>query len=396
MLFLDGIVDLFNSLANRRNATQNNRIAGTMRIPFSELNDIYKTGIGNKIVRIKAGYATKSDAIIFESDESKEFYISNLQKYVKEAFVWCLVFGRGVIVINDGSDLSMPLKGVLDKDKVKFDVFSGDMVSVVSYQHDLSKADYFKPEYYNINGFDFHHSRVIDFTYLKATQNDRAKYNFGGISEFELIYNQIINDGVVERASASILEKNSSFFYKIKGFKQALQNKQEESIVKFYGISEDQRGIHGAGLIDIDDDVVSVSQSLTNLKDTDDISLRRLALVTGIPLPMLVGENVKGLNSSGQQEKTTFNEMIEILQQDYLLGGLRELFDKIGLGLISFRDNQNVTPLEKIEYENKAIDNALKLYDLGYDITTYLTDRGVDIKARDDFSVEFGEEDGEV
>jgi hypothetical protein len=49
------------------------------------------------------------------------------------------------------------------------------------------------------------------------------------------------------------------------------------------------------------------------LKDTDDISLRRIAMVSGVPLPMLIGENVKGLNSSGTQEKTSFNEMIELL-----------------------------------------------------------------------------------
>jgi phage-related protein (TIGR01555 family) len=311
-----------------------------------------------------------------------------LEAKLKKAFKWSLVFGRGIIVINDGTDLSLPLEDVI-RDNVKFDVFSGDMVSVTSYEMDLSGTRYLQPEFYNVRGYNFHYSRVIDLTYVEVTDQDAPTYNYGGLSEYELIYNQIVNDGIVERASASILEKNSSLFYKIKGFKTALENKQESNLVKFYQMAEDRRSIYGAGLIDADDDVMNVSQSLTNLKEADDISLRRIALVTGIPLPMLVGESVGGLNSAGTQEKTSFNEMIELLQQDYLVAPLNALFGKLGMSTISFKDNQNVTPLEKVEYETKVIDNAVKLNDMGYDAETYMKEHGVQGKSKDDFTSEF-------
>ena len=389
--FFDGIISLYNSIANKRNATLNNIVA-TNKVTFQELNEIYKTGLGNKIVRIKNGYALKSDAMNFANETEKDFYLERLQDKIKEAFQWCLVFGRGIIVINDGGDLSLPLEKTANKDKVKLEVFSGDMVSVVSYETDLMSERYFKPIYYNVRGYNFHYSRVIDLTYVKPIEIELPKYNFGGISEFELIYNQIVNDGIVERSSASILEKNSSLFYKVKDFKQALQSKQEDNIVKFYSIAEDRRSIYGAGLLDGEDDVVSISQSLTNLRDADDISLRRVAMVTGIPLPMLIGENVKGLNSAGQQEKTAFNEMIELLQQHYLITPINVLLTKLGMQTITFKENQNVTPLEKIEYESKAIDNAMKLYELGYSIDEYLAEKGINLNHRDNFESEFPEE----
>ncbi len=385
--YWDGISSLFNTLANKRSAAASN-VVTSVSITDAQLNEVYKTGIGNKIVSIKAGYALKSSAINFSSQEDKTFYLSKLEAHIKEAFVWSLAFGRGIIVINDGGDLSEPLEDV-NKDDVKFDVFSGDMVSVTQYDMDLLSKRYLKPYYYNVRGYNFHHSRVIDITYVKPTQEDMPSYNYGGISEFELIYNQLINDGVVERASASIIEKNSSLFYKIKGFKSALERKQEDNIVKFYGMVEDRRSIYGAGLLDSEDEVLNVTQSLTNLKDADDISLRRVAMVSGIPLPMLIGENVKGLNASGTQEKTSFNEMIELLQQDYLVTKMNHLFGKLGMSAISFKENQNTTPLEKIEYETKAIDNAAKLYDMGYDAESYLKEKGVTAKSRDEFESEF-------
>ena len=387
MKWFDGIVDLYNSLANNRNATSNNIISSN-RVDDGQLNEIYKTGLGNKIVRVKAGYALKSNALNFSSVEDKTFYLAKLEAKVKKAFKWSLVFGRGIIVINDGTDLSLPLEDVI-RGNVKFDVFSGDMISVTSYEMDLSGSRYLQPEFYNVRGYNFHYSRVIDLTYVEVTDQDAPTYNYGGLSEYELIYNQIVNDGIVERASASILEKNSSLFYKIKGFKTALENKQESNLVKFYKMAEDRRSIHGAGLIDSEDDVVNVSQSLTNLKEADDISLRRIALVTGIPLPMLVGESVGGLNSAGTQEKTSFNEMIELLQQDYLVAPLNALFGKLGMSTVSFKDNQNVTPLEKVEYETKVIDNAVKLNDMGYDAETYMKEHGVQGKSKDDFTSEF-------
>jgi hypothetical protein len=247
-----------------------------------------------------------------------------------------------------------------------------------------------KPEYYSVNGVQFHPSRVVDFTYEKPTELELPSYGYGGVSEFELVYGQIINDGIVERSAVAMIEKASSFFYKIKGFKEILQSGKEGTMLKFYNATENARSVMGAGLIDAEDDIKVVNQTLTDIDKVDQITLRRLAMVTGIPLAILIGENVKGLNSTGDTEKQVFNEMIETFQGDYLIDPMNELMTKLGKGEVEFIENQNQTPIERLDYETKAIDNASKLSLMGEDHAKYLEERGVIEK--EDFGGFFSDE----
>lgn len=374
MRFLDGLKNLLSSLVNNRSASAANEVV-SYRVPDTELRSIFRTGLGNKIIRIKNGYALK-EALKFEDSNEKSFYEKRLRGSVKKAGAFMLGFGRGLVLINEiGSDLSTPVTGELGR--YKLDVFSGDMVTAQEVPLDLSDFRYNQPKFYNVKGKNFHHSRVVDFRYVEPPELDLPHYRYGGVPEFELIYNQIVNDGVVERASASIIDKNSTIFYKIKGFKDALNAKQESDILRFYSLTEKARSIFGAGLIDADDDIVNIEQKLSNLDSADQITLRRLAMVTGIPLAILVGESVRGLNSTGETEKQIFNELIEVLQQDYYFDPINELMLKLGKQPVEFSDAQNITPTEKIEYDGKAIENALKLSQMGEDFNAYLVGRGV-------------------
>lgn len=386
--FKDGLKSLLSSLVNTRSAANANTITAQV-VDQVELRAIYRSGLGNKIIRVKNGYALKDD-LIFADPAEKVFYQTRLAKSVKKAGGFMLGFGRGVIVINErGADLATPQIGELGP--YKLDVFSGDMVTANGVSIDLTDVRYQKPQFYNIRDRQFHHSRVIDFRYVEPPEFDLPLYQWGGIPEFELIYNQMVNDGVVERASASIIEKSSTLFYKIKGFKNALQNKQEADLKNFFSLTEQSRSIYGAGLIDSEDDVINIDQKLNNLDGVDQITLRRLAMVTGIPLSILIGENVKGLNSTGTVEKQVFNEMIETLQQDFYLDPVNELLEKLDRQPITFSGSQNITPIEKIEYEGKAIINAKALWEMGQDPNKYLEDHGVIEK--DDFAEMFSPDD---
>lgn len=369
--FSDGIKNIYNDLANTRSASAQNRIIST-RIGYDELNAIYKLGIGSKIIRIKAGYSLRN-TLQFSSIKEAEYYKANLEKNVKRATGFMLAFGRGIIVLyNKNDDLSYPITKDFDPKKVKMKVFSGDMVTAVSPSMDLMDDRYFKPEYYSVRGKQFHYSRVIDFSYYEPVEKDKPQYQYGGISEFELIYNQIVSDSIVERATPTILEKNSSLIYKVFGFKEAMQDGREADMVSYFRLVENARSIYGAGLLDAEDTVESIDQTLTNLKEADEITLRRLAMVTSIPVSVLVGENVRGLNSTGKEEATFFQNMIEALQSDYIEDPLNQLFARLGMKPVSFKENQGRSPEARIEYEAKAIDNALKLYTMGEDYSKYL------------------------
>ena len=181
--FFDGLKNLLSTLPNTRNATASNQIVSTWLDP-STLRHIYKTGLGNKIIRVKSGYALKND-MYFSDEQDKAFYNKKLAKHVKLATTFMLAFGRGIILINEsGKDLSLPMTG--KPDVYKLDVFSGDMVTAQGASIDLSDKRYMKPKYYNVRGANFHHSRVIDFKHVAPPELESPQYQYGGISEFEL------------------------------------------------------------------------------------------------------------------------------------------------------------------------------------------------------------------
>lgn len=369
--FADGIQSLTSSLVNSRQIA-NTREIKSKRIPYQLLNQCYKTGVGGRIITIKANTALK-DPMKFEDESYQKIYNKHLSKVVMIATEWMLTFGRGIVVIIEkNKTLDEPLVGKASLENTRFQVFDGSLVSVTSYETDLMSERYNKPEYFQVRGYNIHHSRVVDFKYIEPTEEDSSLYNWGGISEFERIYEQLLNDSTIETASANIIEKNSTIFYRIDGFKQALQMKKEDDIVRFFGAVEDARSMYGAGIIDKNDEIVEVSQSLGNLDKVDEISLRRLTMVTGIPMAYLVGENVQGLNSSGTTETSAFKATIENLQERFIIGRVNELTEKIGLGCVEFDRAEALTPFEQAEFDSKILDNAKKLYDMAEDYVSYL------------------------
>lgn len=369
--FRDGMTNIVNGLANLRSAVATNVITST-RLDDSQLRAIFKTGLGAKIISIKTGYAL-NDTLQFADEKDEKLYRARLQRAVKKASKFMLGFGRGIILLNEkGADLSKALTEKLDPAKVKLDVFSGDMVTPMDVSIDLSDVRYQKPKAYSVRGKSFHWSRVIDFTYYAPPELDMPTYRYGGISEFEMIHTQLINDGIVERASGTILEKNSTLFHKIKGFADAVRCGDDDYLISYYAKLAEIRGIYGDGLIDGEDDVISIAQTLTNLDAVDNITIRRLALVTSIPVPMMVGESVQGLNSTGSQERQSFQDMVENLQFDYLEDPIKELCGHFGIDEVCFKENQGGTATERMDFETKVIDNAVKLEALGEDYREYL------------------------
>lgn len=390
--FLDGLLSLTRSLTNTRNASATNRIQSS-RVDYEELRAIYKTGVGSKIIRLKSGIAL-DDTLQFDTIADKEFYDQRLQKHVKNLSKFMLSFGRAIFVVHEsGADLSQPIKTIGDITKVNYHVFSGDMVYVQSVNFDLSSVNYFKPTMFSVRGASIHPSRVVDFKYVEPVEHDAPEYFYGGISEFELIRNELVADGVLQRAVPSILEKSSTPFYKVQGFKELLADNRESEVVSYFASVESLRSIYGAGIIDMEDDITTLTQSLSNLAESDNITLRRLAMVTGLPLSWLIGEAAKGLNSTGEGERQVLIQTIATLQSDYLLEPINRIMRLHGMGPVTFKDNQGETQSEKMDYQTKAIANAQILWAMGEDYGSYLKEH--DVIKKDDFDSFFESVEGE-
>jgi hypothetical protein len=377
--FLDGVANVVNALVNRRNPQLQNELYSGGALTDSAKREAFKQGVHNKALRLKTGHALKN-TIKFDSTADREFYDDRLAYHVKKATMGMLAFGRGVIVIHapgQGDDVSKPLPTNIDPSRLKFDSFYGDMVHVQGVDVDLSSVHYFRPKYYNIRGQAFHRSRVIDFRYVEPSEMDLPSYRYGGISETELVYQQLVNDGIAERAAVTMLEKASTFIYKLTGFKDAMRAKQDAEVTRWFERMESLRNVFGAAVIDAEDEATAVNQQLSNLPETLEMSLRRLAMVYGIPLPWLVGENVKGMNAVGENERQIFQDMIEALQSEYLLRPLSQLAAICQLGRVSFHENQGETPTARAQYDKVVVEVAFSLYQMGEDHSKYLEQKGV-------------------
>jgi hypothetical protein len=378
MRFQDGLKNIVNALVNIRRATAQNEYASEL-VKDTELRAIYKSALGSKIVRLKSGYALK-DTLQFDTDNERELFDKFLLPHVKSAIQYMIGFGRGLVVIYEpNADLSTPASTSTKYNPKlhRLKVFSGDMVTVPQACMDLGNPDYYKPLMYTVRGHNFHPSRVIDFSYYKPVETEAPQYRYGGVSEFELCYPQIINDGIIERSIGAIMDKSSRKYIKVKGFKELLAADQADSLIAFFQNLESSASILGASIIDSEDDIAVHNQTISNLGDANMIGLQRLALGTGIPLPMLVGENVKGLNSSGDTERKAFQDTIESFQNDYVLAGVQSLASKFGLVPPTFKENQGGTPQEAVSYEEKALQNAIAMRELGLDYEKYLEEKGV-------------------
>ncbi|AGH07356.1 hypothetical protein VPGG_00039 [Vibrio phage VBM1] len=376
MKFFDGVKDVLSGLINSRNSMARSQVSHRY-LSDEEMRVMYKAGLMSKIIRLKAGYAL-NDTLKFESTQDQEIYKKRLAKHVKNATKFMLGFGRGVIIVfKNGDDLSQPLERGVNPKLLKIRVFSGDIAKGNNPNNDLRNERYYKPKNYTIKGHTVHWTRVVDFTYYLPAESELPNYHYGGMSESELIYEQFINDSIVQRASGSIIEKASTFVYKIKGYKQLIQSKKEQDVIQYVSTCEDGRSIYGGLITDADDMVETLTQSLTDLDKVDNVTLRRIAMVTGLGMTVLIGEQASGLNASGEKERQGFQDTIENLQSDYLEEPLNRLAEIFQLGFIEFKENQGQSANERVEYDKKAVDVAKILWELGEDYGAYLKDKDV-------------------
>ena len=385
-IFFDSIKSFYSNLTNKRNPLYGNTPSSRL-LDNRTLNEIYKLGIGNKIARIK-GHSPLKNSIEFSSKDDEEFFNRKLRNIVLDASMWMVAFGRSIIVVFHPSekDLSQRLKSNLNKSEFQYRVFDRTEVSAISYEPDLLNERYDKPNIYSVGKYQFHYSRVVDFTYIRPIHDDLPTYDYGGIPEYELIYNQIITDGIVERSSAAILEKSSTFIYKVNELKNILTSKQQDVVLEYFRMVEEVRSIYGAVMLDKEDEPMVMQQQLSNLKEINDNSLRRLSMVTSIPIAVLVGENVQGMNANGEKEMDMMQETKENIQQSYLIEPLNKLMLISGRGPIKFKENQGDTPQKRIDLETKTIANAKVLNEIGEDYNKYLVEKGIlEKKPIDDF-----------
>lgn len=373
----DSLTNTLSELQNSRNAISNHRQERTGR-DLAELSALFSSnGLCRRIVDIKAGYAL-SDSIKFTLVESAQSYNSELASKVLECARYMVAFGRGAIALTrDGENLAEPFDSE-GEGKLTATVFAGNEIfTTAENQTHPSLPRYRQPTAYQMGGVHFHYSRVVDFTWVKPSPIDLPIYNYGGMSEFEICRDELILNGIITTALGNIVGQMSTFVRKIDGFHDALRAGQKDAIINAMSVSEVNRGLTGSLLIDGKDDVLAVSQTLTGLSEVDQSALRRLSMVTGIIMPLLIGENVKGLNATGDNERQLHNVMVSAIRNNHLKGPLTQLFKAFRMGDWAFSDDGSESEFQRADRHAKIIANAAALENMGLDGSQLIYDSGI-------------------
>ena len=377
--FKDGLTSLNNTL-QRRSAMSTNKITST-RLTTTDLNEIYKNGIGNRIVSIKSNTALK-EGFIFDDETKEDVFNDKVLPAIATAMTYQLAFGRGVIIIIEkNKPLTAPLSKNIDinDSDVWLKTFSAADITATNPNLNLNAINYNQAQNYFARGNSVHISRVIDFTYIEPIDIDKGTYQYGGISEFELIYEQLVNDGIVQRASANILERSSIPYTKKNGYNDLLNSKNEAPLLKYFSALEETKNILGMMIIDSADEVGVMTQALSGLSDADNIATSRISLVTGIPALVLLGKSPSGLGNGKDGELELFYTTISNYFKKYCFSDITMLCKKLNIGRVTPKKPKEMSAKEEVDFETIAIDNAIKMRDLGEDYQAYLKSKGIEL-----------------
>ncbi|MDR0579773.1 MAG: DUF1073 domain-containing protein [Campylobacteraceae bacterium] len=384
----DGLLNLYNATYNRRVAANQFIISSSERLMPQEAKDYYKTGVGNKIVR-KLTNSVYKNGFVFDNKEQEKIFFKKVFPDIRKATYSMFAYGRGVVVIvENGKRLDEPLGEVnIMNDSVVIRSFDATVVQPlakddrsVDVENNIFALDYLRPNKYQINNVLVDKSRVIDFTYVAPPDIELPLYQYGGISLFELIKDEIKNILLGRDGVGSAIHRSSIPVFAVEGLMDEALRGKEQVILKMIEDIMDKATFLNAIAVDKEGVVPStLSQTFTGIKDATDFLFRMVSFVTDIPLSELIGENVRGLNATGDNEVTSWNEGKENIQQNYLINPINRLNVKLGIEQIEFKSPEQIKLKERAEIDAIVLDNAAKMEMLGINPKLYLKGKGFDV-----------------
>jgi phage-related protein (TIGR01555 family) len=383
--FLDGIHNIYNQAYNRRVASNQNIIISDARLMPQVAKDYYKTGVGGKIVR-KLTNSVYRNGFIFDNKEHEKIFRKNIFPQLRKATNSMFGYGRGVLVIiENGKHPREPFNGVnLLKDKnVTIRAFDATITNIINSGKDddvdmnLFSIDFLRPKFYQISNVQVHHSRVIDLTYVAPPDIELQVYEYGGISLFELIQREMKHLLLAGDGVGASIGRSSIPVFKIQNYMSDLAAGKEKFINQMMSDIMDKATYLNGLLIDKEGmEADTLNQTFAGIKEATEFLLRMVSFVTDIPISELVGESVRGLNSTGDNEMSVWNESKANIQETYLIHKINRLMDKLGLEEIEFTKPEQLKAEEKVRIDSGVLDNANKMIELGLDPTTYLKENG--------------------
>lgn len=298
---------------------------------YAALQDISQNGL------IRACIETVADDLVREFGTATgteeqvnrlnvELYKFGIQKVLHQVAEYVGYYGGCMVYIDTGVDYAgrqLPLNisdnsKELGKDKlVGFTVVDPINVYPAQYNsNDPLARDYYKPEFWFVQGRKVHASRMLRFVANEVPILLKPVYNFFGIPQAQILWDYVMHFGQCRKATADMATKYSMTVFKTSMADTLFNAGSSSQIDKRINLMARYKNNNAIIAIDkTDEDIVNVSSSLSGLTDIGRQALEFLASINRTPAVKLLGISPSGFNATGESDIRNYYDHIKSQQQ---------------------------------------------------------------------------------
>ena len=318
----------------------------------------------------------------------------NFYETLKAAVKSSFIFG-GCLLYLDYGDKNY-LESQLDFEKIDKTKFKGFKLidpiqcgAIDVNTTDPTAKDYMNPTRWYINGLGtVHKSRLIKFSWNEPPNFLKSMCMYFGYPLTQLLKQDVANYNLVTQGLANLVNKIRRTYIKMD--KMSFVSGNVETVKNRLQLMQLIENNFTIFPIDLNEDVVQLTTSLSGIRDTIETFLNVLSCKTGIQRNKLSGENISGLNSNAANKEANKNfiEKITTIQNGLIYKRLIEMLQIIA-GTIDnkiYNFDYKFSPLyvmsenEISDAIDKNVDIALKMNQLGIsteDCITWLKSKSI-------------------
>jgi len=299
-----------------------------MPVTTPELEAAYRTSTWfGKIIDIPAKDGTRewrkwqADNAQIELLEATEKRLGVQQK-ILQAWTWKRLYGGAAIIIGGlpGTNWTPLRLDSVRKDSIKFlNVLSKDELIPNGIIRNPLDPDYGKPAYWTIasegTGARIHPSRVVDFNGRKVSPLS-ALQDYWGDPEWYRLEAAVKSADSTGAVIDALMQESKVDVIRVNGMTKSLATAEYEALmIRRFQMVALLKGMQNVMLMDKDDEWEQKQIDWTGVPDIAKHVLNILSGASDIPMFRLTGQNLTGLNNTGDGEQRAYYDGVRADQK---------------------------------------------------------------------------------
>ena len=344
-LLKDSLTNLVANMNTGNDKRRHSQFTKKGRMDRNQLEALYREDwIAGKIIDIIPDEMTREWRKFDDAELSPEDIVK-LEKAEKELRIkylfneakkWARLYGGALIVMNiEGTGEPHEL---LDINKVK----EGSIKSLTVYDaenavfHSINQTDPFapnflRPETYRLarSSIAIHHTRVIRFDGQILPFNELQRNRYWHDSVLNRIYEALINAGIANDSTASLLFETNVDVIKVKNLMSMLSTTEgEKALVDRFFLAKVLKANNNITLLDSEEEHTKSTISFAGIPDVLDRFMAIVTAASDISATRLLNKSPTGLNATGEGDLRNFYDLVKE-KQEFEFRPLLEPFDVI-------------------------------------------------------------------